>query len=112
MQNNTCSVCGYVYDPAEGDPYGKIAPGTTFKDLPDDWVCPVCGAGKSEFIINDKTVERLARVCREDGIVTMNIFDVPYSPDEFYARLEKAGLEVKSQIGDIITIGSSCSDNK
>lgn len=44
-----CSVCGYVYDPAEGDPDNDIAPGTSFEELPDDWVCPVCGVGKDEF---------------------------------------------------------------
>ncbi|WP_192902830.1 rubredoxin [Pelotomaculum propionicicum] len=44
-----CSVCGYVYDPAVGDPDSGIAPGTPFEDLPDDWVCPVCGAGKKDF---------------------------------------------------------------
>ncbi len=49
MPKYECSVCGYVYDPAEGDPEHGIAPGTAFEDTPDDWVCPVCGAGKSEF---------------------------------------------------------------
>ena len=44
-----CKVCGYVYDPAAGDPDGGIAPGTAFADIPDDWVCPVCGASKKEF---------------------------------------------------------------
>lgn len=44
-----CNVCGYVYDPAVGDPDGGVAPGTPFEDIPDDWVCPVCGAGKNEF---------------------------------------------------------------
>ncbi|MDY6836192.1 MAG: rubredoxin [Chloroflexota bacterium] len=44
-----CSVCGYVYDPDKGDPEGDIAPGTAFEDLPDDWVCPVCGASKDQF---------------------------------------------------------------
>lgn len=44
-----CSVCGYVYDPEKGDPESNIAPGTPFEDLPDDWVCPVCGAAKSDF---------------------------------------------------------------
>ena len=44
-----CSVCGYVYDPAVGDPDGGIKPGTAFEDIPDDWTCPVCGAAKSEF---------------------------------------------------------------
>jgi flavin reductase (DIM6/NTAB) family NADH-FMN oxidoreductase RutF/rubredoxin len=49
MATYTCSVCGYVYNPAEGDPAAGIAPGTAFEDLPDSWVCPVCGAPKSEF---------------------------------------------------------------
>ncbi|MEN6616977.1 MAG: rubredoxin [Syntrophorhabdus sp.] len=44
-----CNVCGYVYDPASGDPDNGVDPGTQFKDLPDSWVCPVCGAPKSEF---------------------------------------------------------------
>jgi rubredoxin len=44
-----CSVCGYVYDPAKGDPDNGIAPGTKFEDLPDSWTCPVCGADKSKF---------------------------------------------------------------
>lgn len=44
-----CNTCGYVYDPKEGDPDGGIAPGTRWEDIPDDWVCPTCGAGKEEF---------------------------------------------------------------
>lgn len=44
-----CTVCGYIYDPEEGDPDGGIAPGTPFEEIPDDWVCPVCGAAKSDF---------------------------------------------------------------
>ncbi|MCQ2736736.1 MAG: rubredoxin [bacterium] len=44
-----CNICGYVYDPAEGDESADIAPGIPFEDLPDDWVCPVCGLGKEEF---------------------------------------------------------------
>jgi flavin reductase (DIM6/NTAB) family NADH-FMN oxidoreductase RutF/rubredoxin len=44
-----CKVCGYVYDPVAGDPDSGIAPGTAFADIPDDWVCPVCGASKKEF---------------------------------------------------------------
>ena len=41
--------CGYIYDPARGDKKGKIPPGTRFEDLPDDWKCPCCGAGKQMF---------------------------------------------------------------
>jgi flavin reductase (DIM6/NTAB) family NADH-FMN oxidoreductase RutF/rubredoxin len=49
MDKYECTVCGYVYDPEVGDPDNNVAPGTAFKDLPEDWVCPVCGAEKSEF---------------------------------------------------------------
>lgn len=49
MKKYECNLCGYVYDPAEGDPDNGIAPGTAFEDLPDDWVCPLCGAGKEDF---------------------------------------------------------------
>lgn len=49
MKNYVCALCGYVYDPAVGDPDGGIAPGTAFEDIPDSWVCPTCGAAKSEF---------------------------------------------------------------
>jgi len=44
-----CTVCGYIYDPELGDPDGGIKPGTPFEKLPDDWVCPVCGASKDQF---------------------------------------------------------------
>ena len=49
MKRYVCSVCGYVYDPEKGDPEHGIAPGTAFEDLPEDWVCPVCGASKNQF---------------------------------------------------------------
>jgi rubredoxin len=49
MKKFECTVCGYVYDPEVGDPENGIAPGTLFEDLPEDWVCPVCGADKSMF---------------------------------------------------------------
>ncbi len=44
-----CTVCGYIYDPELGDPDGGIKPGTPFEEIPDDWVCPICGAAKSDF---------------------------------------------------------------
>jgi len=49
MDKYTCMVCGYVYDPAVGDPDAGIKAGTSFDDIPDDWVCPVCGVGKDQF---------------------------------------------------------------
>ena len=49
MKRYVCSVCGYVYDPAVGDPDGGIKKGVLFADLPDDWVCPICGAAKDQF---------------------------------------------------------------
>ncbi len=49
MQRYVCGVCGYIYDPAKGDPDGGIAPGVKFEDLPEGWSCPVCGAGKEYF---------------------------------------------------------------
>jgi len=49
MKKYVCDVCGYVYDPAVGDPDGNIAPRCGFEDLPEDWLCPVCGVGKDSF---------------------------------------------------------------
>jgi rubredoxin len=53
MKKYTCSLCGYVYDEEKGDSAGGIAPGTKFENLPDSWVCPVCGASKSEFEVTE-----------------------------------------------------------
>jgi len=49
MSQYRCSICDYLYDPAAGDPSNGVDPGTAFEDLPADWVCPVCGADKSNF---------------------------------------------------------------
>ena len=49
MEKYRCTVCGYVYKEEEGDPDNDVAAGTKFKDIQDDWVCPICGAPKSEF---------------------------------------------------------------
>ena len=49
MNKYICDVCAYEYDPAVGDPDNGIAPGTAFEDIPDTWVCPLCGVGKDEF---------------------------------------------------------------
>lgn len=49
MAKYRCVVCGYVSDPEKGDPESGIETGTSFKALPDDWVCPICGATKDQF---------------------------------------------------------------
>jgi rubredoxin len=49
MKKWICIPCGYVYDPEVGDPDGGVAPGTPFEEIPDDWVCPVCGVDKTLF---------------------------------------------------------------
>ncbi|MFW6136652.1 MAG: rubredoxin [Candidatus Aminicenantaceae bacterium] len=49
MNKWECDVCGYIYDEEKGDPENGIDPGTKFEDLPDDWLCPVCGADKDQF---------------------------------------------------------------
>ncbi len=49
IEKYVCTICGYIYDPASGDPENGVAAGTPFGNVPDDWVCPVCGAGKDVF---------------------------------------------------------------
>jgi rubredoxin len=49
MDRYVCTICGYVYDPEQGDPDNGVAPGTKWEDVPDDWECPVCGASKADF---------------------------------------------------------------
>jgi len=49
MQKYICVVCGYIYDPVDGDPDNGVEPGTAFSDVPEDWLCPLCGVGKEEF---------------------------------------------------------------
>jgi rubredoxin len=49
MAKYECLVCGWIYDPAIGDPDGGIAPGTSFESIPDSWVCPLCGVDKTNF---------------------------------------------------------------
>lgn len=49
MDKYICTVCDWVYDPEIGDPEHGISPGTKFEDIPDDWVCPLCGVGKEDF---------------------------------------------------------------
>jgi rubredoxin len=49
MEKWICQVCSYVYDPSKGDPANGVKPGTPFEAVPDDWVCPDCGASKDQF---------------------------------------------------------------
>ena len=49
MQRWRCTICQYEYDPAAGDPENGVPPGTPFEELPEEWVCPICGAGKDLF---------------------------------------------------------------
>jgi len=49
MEKYICDVCGYEYVPEEGDPDNGVSPGTPWKDVPEDWVCPLCGVGKESF---------------------------------------------------------------
>jgi rubredoxin len=49
MKKYECTACGYVYDPAKGHPGTGVQPGTAFEDIPEDWVCPLCGVGKDMF---------------------------------------------------------------
>ena len=49
MEKYVCDVCGYIYDEANGEPENGIAPGTKWEDLPDDYICPLCGLGKDVF---------------------------------------------------------------
>jgi rubredoxin len=50
MKKYKCIICGHVYDPAEGDPHTDTPPGTSFEDLADDWVCPICRVGKEYYV--------------------------------------------------------------
>lgn len=49
MDKWICTICGYIYDPIEGDPDNGVDPGTAWEDVPNDWLCPVCGASKGDF---------------------------------------------------------------
>ncbi len=50
MKTYKCLICGFLYNPEQGDPAGGIEPGIEFADLPEDYICPICGAGKDEFV--------------------------------------------------------------
>ena len=53
MRKYKCPVCGYIYDPVEGDPNSEIDPGTLFDEIPENWLCPVCAVPKNEFELTE-----------------------------------------------------------
>ena len=66
MKKYICTVCEYIYDPAQGDPESGIEPGTAFEDIPDDWTCPLCGVGKEDFEpTKDKKIKREKRLLKK-----------------------------------------------
>ena len=67
MDKYVCDVCGYIYDPEAGDPDNGVAPGTAWEDVPEDWVCPLCGVGKDSFSAEQKTDNKRQPDCRENG---------------------------------------------
>ena len=56
MTKYVCTVCGYVYDPAAGDPDNGVAPGTKWEDVPEDWVCPLCAVGSVGFTRGNQVI--------------------------------------------------------
>ena len=74
MAQYTCLVCGYVYDPAHGDPDRGIKPGTSFDDLPEDWECPVCGTSVMDFeeITSNSLVVEEEEVVDDDEEIPAN----------------------------------------
>ena len=70
MDKYVCDLCGYIYDPAEGDPDNGVAPGTAWEQVPADWVCPLCGAGKDQFSKQypfPQLFPPVRRLCRRTG---------------------------------------------
>ena len=75
MKKYVCEPCGYVYDPEAGDPEGGIEPGTAFEDLPEDWLCPVCGLGKDVFVEEEDQREKelYRKVCKVPFLMRMQV---------------------------------------
>ena len=87
MKKYECDTCGYVYDPAVGDPDGGIAPGTAFEDIPDDWVCPLCGVSKEDFSVVEEYFLKILKL--------INLWEVrgflPRAFFVFYSHLQRYG---------------------
>ena len=67
MRRYVCEICERVYDPFEGDPENGIEPMTSFADLPFEWTCPGCGAGRGRFVLEEALVARRAREVHDGG---------------------------------------------
>lgn len=91
VKSYVCSLCGYVYDPAAGDPQSGVAPGTSWEDVPDDWVCPLCGATKSEFYPTEDDASDDAP--EPAGTVTGDAPGVPSEPAEEAAEFDWSDME-------------------
>lgn len=65
MDKYMCEPCGYIYDPEAGDPDNGIAPGTAFENIPEDWVCPICGLGKDVFV----KMQRIPIECLPESVM-------------------------------------------
>lgn len=69
MDKWQCSVCGYVYNPEKGDPFGS-SPGTSFDDLPDDWTCTICGVSKDKYLPAPQDIDyRKRRTRKKSGAI-------------------------------------------
>ena len=92
MKKYRCVVCGYVYDPALGDPDSGIAPGTPFEQIPDDWTCPVCGVTKADFeLLEDEAIKISPIEQQESQHEHGGEFDMDYNeiaPNVFYVGAE------------------------
>ena len=73
MKKYICDTCGWVYDPEVGDPEGGIEPGTAFEDIPDDWVCPLCGVGKEDFsVVEEWRIDEVNETNKDTELQTYN----------------------------------------
>jgi len=109
MKKYKCLLCGYVYEPAVGDPDNGVEPGTDFEDLPDDWVCPECGADKDEFEpIEDFTLlESLLRKAKQAGVTTVSCNIECFDES---IREDIMPLKGKNSIEDYIKVWKKCVD--
>ena len=83
MSKYVCSVCGYVYDEANGIPESGVAPGTRWEDLPDDWTCPLCGAEKSLFEKHDGSALAAEGTIKPEAAIPLEMLQ--FSPLEMSA---------------------------